>query len=98
MAQYRNSPRHAVIDKDPPWPGGPLPKLIQSSDVMWAIYKDEAEHPERLRYFFSLSITNDLTLKVIERVVGGDIVPYPGIRFSTEDLDGTFISKCLSLS
>ncbi|KAJ4296475.1 hypothetical protein N0V90_006520 [Kalmusia sp. IMI 367209] len=91
MAMNRKSPRYAVKSLNPPWAGGALPELIASSDIMWGIWKDGAYMDSRnIRYFLSLSITNEPTSKIIYRVVKGVLPAYPGVKFSSDTPDGMY--------
>jgi hypothetical protein len=82
MAMHREAPQYAVRNWDPPMPKDGLPKLSRASDILWGLWKPYADEDiKNFRYFFSLSVTNELTDRILTRATGGEVAPWPGVTF-----------------
>jgi hypothetical protein len=79
MAMHRVAPKNAA----PFLTANQLPKLQKSSDLlflMWRFFAGDT-YVKNVRYFFSLSISNEPTSKLMVRAVG-TVRAWPGSTFT----------------
>ncbi|EDU40786.1 conserved hypothetical protein [Pyrenophora tritici-repentis Pt-1C-BFP] len=88
IGMNRLSPKNAAKERNPPVPDDELPGLNQFSDVAWIGWesqtKDQNHDIKGLRYFISVTITNEETLAVVQRALGAKgwrFRDWPGYTF-----------------
>ncbi|KAF2635760.1 hypothetical protein P280DRAFT_511031 [Massarina eburnea CBS 473.64] len=93
LAMDRHSPKNAAKDRRPPIPVTGLPELNQFSDIAWLFWMYSTTNAQtdmtKIRYFFSLSITNKETQAVIHRAVQPEsptIKSWPGHTFDWDTM------------
>ena len=91
IAMNRLSPTFATKDANPAFSTAELPALSASSDVTWGLWQyakpGKLENP---RFFFSASITNEQTLRIISRALANDgkaLEHWPGATFLPNEED-----------
>ncbi|PSN73341.1 hypothetical protein BS50DRAFT_185402 [Corynespora cassiicola Philippines] len=100
LAMNRLGPAHAAKKwTNLPFPMNELPHLRQSSDIFWGMWeayilrdRDNRVHlVDNVKYYFSMSITNHETLRIISRVldnVGLPLEPWPGVKIDMNTENG----------
>ncbi|KAL6708397.1 hypothetical protein ACN47E_002660 [Coniothyrium glycines] len=85
MMQNRLSPAESAEKEYGPggFPTDELPALQRSSDLLWAMWEEEIPENKRqnIQFFMSLSITNDITLKIMKRAMGDEDISSSGKKF-----------------
>lgn len=92
----RASPASAGKERTPPVEGNGLPALSASSDLAWLFWREfkPGNSVRDLKYFLSLSITNEETQSIMSRAIrnavpGAQGFPnYPGYELNTDTEEG----------
>ncbi|KAJ4346296.1 hypothetical protein N0V95_005506 [Ascochyta clinopodiicola] len=85
------APEKAAQERTPPVGKDGLPALQRYSDVAWLFWARQATNKNKLKYFFTISITNEHTQRAIRRALkttNKKYGPWPGATFSTNSEAG----------
>jgi hypothetical protein len=90
MGLDRTSPQYAAKARVPPLANDELPELQQFSDIAfleWQLATSENGHLKNLKYFVSVTISNHMTQRVIDRALMNahkELEPWPGSVFDAD--------------
>ncbi|KAF1358006.1 hypothetical protein EJ07DRAFT_126217 [Lizonia empirigonia] len=93
----RLAPEKAADHRVPQIEKDELPSLQRYSDVAWLFWAKQAARKNKLKYFFTVAITNIETQRAIRRALKNaqaEYGPWPGTTFSVDSDEGKVLLGC----